>query len=77
MMTLILIVVLVLILGVIGCLYMKFVGMRKKINSLSSIINDIQTNTDTLYVNQQGLSSDIKKIFNELQNVKKTISVRK
>lgn len=68
-MTLLIICLLILIIGL--SIFFYFLHLRLEVLALrvSRILKDM----DTLYVNQQTLESDIKKIFTELQNVQKEI----
>lgn len=55
-------------------LYILFFFLHKRVENLSLIISSMKENMTTLYVNQETLSNDIKKIFNELQSFQKEIT---
>lgn len=61
---------LLLIIGLGTCFY--FLHLR--VENLGLRLNSLSKNIDALYANQKVFDTDLKKIFNEFQNVKKEIN---
>jgi hypothetical protein len=72
MMTLTLLIIL-LFAGLIS-LGVVFYYLHSRVESLTKLVSTTRREADILYSNQQALEGDIKKLFNELQNVNKEAS---
>jgi hypothetical protein len=51
-----------------------FYFLHRRVETLALRLSRIIKDMDVLYANQQTLNTDLKKIFTELQNVKKEIN---
>lgn len=51
-----------------------FYYLHRRVESLATIFSSIRRESEILYANQQTLDGDVKKLFNELQNVNKEIT---
>jgi hypothetical protein len=51
-----------------------FYFLHRRVENLALRLSRIIKDMDVLYANQQTLNTDLKKIFTELQNVKKEIN---
>lgn len=69
-MNILVLVLLIMLLGLGVIVYF----LHLKLENLILRISNILRNIDALYVNQQTFDADMKKLFNELQNVKKEIN---
>lgn len=64
----------IILFGIGVALGVLFYFLHRRVEALSHSMNRINRDMDTLYVNQQTLDTDCKKIFMELQNAQKEIS---
>jgi uncharacterized protein YoxC len=51
-----------------------FYYLHRRVENLTTIVSSIRRESEVLYSNQQTLDGDVKKLFNELQNVNKEIT---
>lgn len=67
------VIIILLFLFIVG-LSVCFYFLHKRLENLALLSGKMMKDMDILYANQQTLESDIKKVFNELQNAEKEIN---